>query len=112
MGTSLLNAHSYGEQGRDSTNSSYCVIGNQFLKHIFSIDDTWLHSLEHKLKSQNSEWHTLSSPRPTNFKEHRNLITSSVIAYGNMSILLTNYDPIGQSFMEHVMQSTRKIETS
>ena len=46
MGISLLNAHSYRRQARDSTNNLNCDEGNQFLSRISSIDDTWLRSFE------------------------------------------------------------------
>ena len=41
--------------------------GDYFINCIVAIDETWLRSYERELKSQSSEWHTPSSPRPAKF---------------------------------------------
>ena len=72
--------------------------GDQFINRIVAIDKTWLRSYEPELKSQSSEWHTPSSPRPAKFRRTQGALKQlAIIAYDNRGILVTDYVPIGQS---------------
>jgi hypothetical protein len=42
----------------------YEAEGDQFLKIIFAIDETWIRDFEPQLKSQSSQWKHANSPRP------------------------------------------------
>lgn len=72
--------------------------GDQFLNRIVAIDETWLRSYEPELKSQSSEWHSPSSPRPAKFRRTQgNLKQLAIVAYDNMGVLVTDYVPVGQT---------------
>ena len=72
--------------------------GDQFLNRIVAIDETWLRSYESELKSQSSEWHTSGSPRPAKFRRTQGTLKQlAIIAYDNVSVLVTDYVPNGQS---------------
>ena len=63
--------------------------GDQFINRIVAIDETWLHSYEPELKSQSSEWHTPSSPRPAKFRRTQGALKQlAIIAYDNRGILV------------------------
>ena len=52
--------------------SRYANEGENMLKRIVTIDETWIRSFEPELKRQSSEWHTPNSPRPQIFRRSLN----------------------------------------
>ena len=72
--------------------------GDQFINRIVAIDETWLRSYEPESKSQSSEWHTPSSPRPAKFRRTQGALKQlAIITYDIRGVLVTDYVPIGQS---------------
>ena len=63
--------------------------GNQFIKCVVAIDETWLRSYDQELNSQSSEWQYLSSPRSAKFPRTPGPLKQlSIIAYDNRDILV------------------------
>jgi len=63
--------------------------GEKFLERIVAGDETWCRSFEPELKSQSSEWHHRSSPRPQKAKRSQgSLKVMHVIFYDYLGILL------------------------
>lgn len=70
--------------------------GDSFLERIVAGDETWCHSFEPELKTQSSEWHHPSSPRPQKARRSQGAKkVLHVIFYDYVGILLDWPVPVG-----------------
>jgi histone-lysine N-methyltransferase SETMAR len=88
-----------------SLRSRYRREGNSFINRIVAIDETWVRSYEPELKSQSSEWHRSSSPRPVKFRREQSKLKQMMIfAYDAEGILVSDHVPVGQRINKNYYQ--------
>jgi histone-lysine N-methyltransferase SETMAR len=85
-----------------SLRARYRREGDSFLNRIVAIDETWIRSYEPELKSQSSEWHRSSSPRPVKFRREQSKLKQMMIfAYDAEGILIADRVPVGERVNKH-----------
>ena len=90
--------------------SRYANKGENMLKRIVTIDETWIRSFEPELKRQSSEWHTPNSSRPQIFRRSLNSPKMLMIFAYDISGLTTHRVPQGQTVnKEYYEQYLRRI---
>ena len=72
--------------------------GDEMLRRIIAIDETWIRSFEPELKRQSGEWHTKNSPRPVKFRRSQNCTKMLMIfAYDFREVLTAHRVPTDET---------------